>query len=367
MWFGINYTGQSNPYTAGILVQGTVGFGLAVDNAWVGGNPSVLSSPLTAGDWYRMTMDQNGANFTATLSTLDGATVKQLTDTSLVQTRSTGYAYIAGESFSGVGAVTGSPAYDNFSLTIATSRAGHADAARCGLARSLAYAWQSGSRTATIHEDARRARRCSLGVLSCPSWIECSCDGCRVLEGESSEIREAELRIYAGRIARGHHDHRHPDCAVAAGGAGGEGGGQENAVRQQPQADWRRDAQLRDGPRNVSARRSIGQANGIGTDNLNEWTYFLHLLLPYLEQQGYYQAEDGPRFNLPPPWQVTYPGWNKWQPLNGVPLPMFQCPDDPVKGDMVQIAAGLRVPKATTLAFSPGGTMATAAGRPRTT
>jgi len=89
-------------------------------------------------------------------------------------------------------------------------------------------------------------------------------------------------------------------------------------------------------------------------DNLNEWTYFLHLLLPYLEQQGYYQAEDGPRFNLPPPWQVTYPGWNKWQPLNGVPLPIFQCPDDPVQGDMVQIATGLRVPKSNYLGIFSG-------------
>ena len=42
--------------------------------------------------------------------------------------------------------------------------------------------------------------------------------------------------FYVGRASGGDHDHRHPDCAVAAGGAGGPRGGAAGAVPEQPQA-----------------------------------------------------------------------------------------------------------------------------------
>ena len=49
-------------------------------------------------------------------------------------------------------------------------------------------------------------------------------------------VTRNEGRIYARRVAGGHHDHRHPDCAVAAGRAGGPRGGAADAVQEQPQA-----------------------------------------------------------------------------------------------------------------------------------
>ena len=88
--------------------------------------------------------------------------------------------------------------------------------------------------------------------------------------------------------------------------------------------------------------------------DLNEWVYFLLQLLPYLEQDGYCQAVDGPKFSLPPPWQVTLPNWDRWQKVNGLTLPMFQCPDDPVNGDMSLIATNLRVSKGNYLGIFSG-------------
>ena len=45
------------------------------------------------------------------------------------------------------------------------------------------------------------------------------------------------LRFHFGRTFGRHHDHRHLDRAVVAGGAGGARGGAADAMQQQPQAD----------------------------------------------------------------------------------------------------------------------------------
>jgi prepilin-type N-terminal cleavage/methylation domain-containing protein/prepilin-type processing-associated H-X9-DG protein len=56
-----------------------------------------------------------------------------------------------------------------------------------------------------------------------------------------------------------------------------------------------------------------------------EWTYFLHMLLPQLEQDALYKAYDGPAFNHP----------NFWVPPYYIPpaardaaIAQFQCPSD---------------------------------------
>jgi prepilin-type processing-associated H-X9-DG protein len=54
-----------------------------------------------------------------------------------------------------------------------------------------------------------------------------------------------------------------------------------------------------------------------------EWVYFLDYLLPYLEQDNYYKAVDGPSFRLQNPWVITWP-----KDVNGVNQPGFQCPSD---------------------------------------
>jgi prepilin-type N-terminal cleavage/methylation domain-containing protein/prepilin-type processing-associated H-X9-DG protein len=67
-----------------------------------------------------------------------------------------------------------------------------------------------------------------------------------------------------------------------------------------------------------------------------EWTYFLHMILPQLEQQAYYTVIDGPNFNIPNPW--TNPG--SW-PANaqGSVLPFLLCKSD--TGDEVGNVTGM--------------------------
>jgi hypothetical protein len=117
LWFGINYKGTGDVFgTSGILIQGNVGMGFVVDANWRDATPKAIPGSLAAGTWYRLTMDQNGAVFTGTLSTLAGATITSATYTSLVQTSSTGAAYMYTPGATGT--YTNSPAWDNFSLTI---------------------------------------------------------------------------------------------------------------------------------------------------------------------------------------------------------------------------------------------------------
>jgi prepilin-type processing-associated H-X9-DG protein len=75
-----------------------------------------------------------------------------------------------------------------------------------------------------------------------------------------------------------------------------------------------------------------------------------------LEQPGYYAAVDGGQFSLPPPWQVTFTGWDKWPSANGLPLAAFQCPDDPVKDNLflAQAEKNLRLSKSNYLGVFSG-------------
>jgi prepilin-type processing-associated H-X9-DG protein len=55
-----------------------------------------------------------------------------------------------------------------------------------------------------------------------------------------------------------------------------------------------------------------------------EWPYMLHCLLPYMEQQGYFDAIGGPRFKtLENPWIAAWPAV-----VTGVPLAVLLCPSD---------------------------------------
>ena len=62
--------------------------------------------------------------------------------------------------------------------------------------------------------------------------------------------------LHAGRIAGGHHDHRHPDCVAVAGGPGGPRSGPAIAVPEPSQADRARPAQLRE-PSTAHCRRGL--------------------------------------------------------------------------------------------------------------
>lgn len=117
LWFGINYKGTGDMYQpACLMIQGNANIGLLVDVNWRGGTPWAIPGGLQAGTWYRLTMDQNGAVFTGTLATLAGTTITSATYTSLVQTSSTGAAYMYTQGYDG--SYNSTPAWDNFSLTI---------------------------------------------------------------------------------------------------------------------------------------------------------------------------------------------------------------------------------------------------------
>jgi prepilin-type N-terminal cleavage/methylation domain-containing protein/prepilin-type processing-associated H-X9-DG protein len=81
-----------------------------------------------------------------------------------------------------------------------------------------------------------------------------------------------------------------------------------------------------------------------------EWVYFLHYLLPYLEQEAYYTAADGPRFSLTVPWSAP----SVWTTLNNLPLAGLQCPDDDLGTPLHLIATNLRLAKSNYLGFFSG-------------
>ncbi len=60
-----------------------------------------------------------------------------------------------------------------------------------------------------------------------------------------------------------------------------------------------------------------------------EWTYLLHFILPQLEQQAYYDALGGDRFELPNPYSAA--SINQWPVAARNPwVPQFFCPSDGV-------------------------------------
>jgi prepilin-type processing-associated H-X9-DG protein/prepilin-type N-terminal cleavage/methylation domain-containing protein len=69
------------------------------------------------------------------------------------------------------------------------------------------------------------------------------------------------------------------------------------------------------------------------------WTTFLHLLLPRLEEQAYYDGLRGPLFRLRPIFNLTASEATRdWAAINGVPLPPLLCPSDGVSGPLWQPA-----------------------------
>jgi len=113
LWLGINYDGAGSRETTDfILIQGNVGAKFWVDGAWRDTTP--LSKALVLGSWYRMTLEQDGAEFSATVSELDGTVLQHNTYTSSAKSSSTGYAYVFQGAAPGPG--VSSTAFDNFSL-----------------------------------------------------------------------------------------------------------------------------------------------------------------------------------------------------------------------------------------------------------
>lgn len=85
-----------------------------------------------------------------------------------------------------------------------------------------------------------------------------------------------------------------------------------------------------------------------------EWAYFLHHLLPYIEQESYYTAVDGPKFALARPWAATGADRTRWDTLNNVSIAAFLCPDDSSGTSMNLIATNLRLAKSNYLGIFSG-------------
>jgi prepilin-type N-terminal cleavage/methylation domain-containing protein/prepilin-type processing-associated H-X9-DG protein len=71
-------------------------------------------------------------------------------------------------------------------------------------------------------------------------------------------------------------------------------------------------------------------------NNEREWPYFLHFLLPCLDQQNYYDGLKGPLFTLDNPW-ISNAGWK--DTVNRTPLAALLCPSDSFGGNLMQVGS----------------------------
>lgn len=94
---------------------------------------------------------------------------------------------------------------------------------------------------------------------------------------------------------------------------------------------------------NSDTLNKIGQlGDSLITYGFPEWTYFLHAILPQLDEETYFFAIKGPLFGMPtlerdatkrptmPPYQVDYT--KSYDPIRQVPLTPLLCPSDGVAG-----------------------------------
>ena len=82
-----------------------------------------------------------------------------------------------------------------------------------------------------------------------------------------------------------------------------------------------------------------------------EWPYFLDFLLPQLEQSAYYDAINGPRFDIQNPWYD--PG--AWPAeANNVTVAAFNCPSDPQRPSVKYMSATLQLPASNYLGIFSG-------------
>jgi prepilin-type N-terminal cleavage/methylation domain-containing protein/prepilin-type processing-associated H-X9-DG protein len=90
--------------------------------------------------------------------------------------------------------------------------------------------------------------------------------------------------------------------------------------------------------------------NGVTTGGY-EWTCYLHFLLPFVEQQGIYDALKGPDFNLPNPWVLA-----TWSTIPNANLSAYTCPSDGLGGNITNVKCVLAasVPKSNYLGIFSG-------------
>jgi len=90
----------------------------------------------------------------------------------------------------------------------------------------------------------------------------------------------------------------------------------------------------------ASAWQSLWRTTTTGTqDNRKfagfyEWTYFLHTILPQLDEQSYYFSIKGPLFGVPSLSDASprIASYTDWSSVKGVPLKGLLCPSDTISG-----------------------------------
>ena len=107
----------------------------------------------------------------------------------------------------------------------------------------------------------------------------------------------------------------------------------------------------------ASGRRTSAVANTFG---YHGWTYFLHLLLPRLEESAYYTAIGGPTFFRETPAMLgPLENTSDFRAVNGLPIPVLLCPADQQAPGVFLIPAGFanagsRLAKSNYLGFFSG-------------
>ena len=146
---------------------------------------------------------------------------------------------------------------------------------------------------------------------------------------------EVSPRFHADRAAGRHRHHRRPDRPAPARRAGGPRGGPADAVRQQPQADRARPAQLphrrRRFPMGVSKIPLLGARRHrlpVGLRSLAGWSAQA-LLLGYLDQVPMYNAAN---FSWCPGASGNMGGSASNSTIYNTVLAPFLCPSDPNAG-----------------------------------
>ena len=98
---------------------------------------------------------------------------------------------------------------------------------------------------------------------------------------------------------------------------------------EQLEADRPRSAQLeiahRKLPPGTMAKQRFSYTYDPTTTGGYEWVYLLDYIMPQLEENNFFAALDGPRFDVMNPWYSpsTWPST-----VNGVPIATLMCPSD---------------------------------------
>ncbi|MBN2294268.1 MAG: DUF1559 domain-containing protein [Pirellulales bacterium] len=102
-------------------------------------------------------------------------------------------------------------------------------------------------------------------------------------------------------------------------------------------------------PPGVKAKTRFSYENTDATGGY-EWTYFLHYILPFFEENEYYESLGGPDFNRQNPWRAdaSWPGVTSKHYLS-----MFQCPSENLSNELINLN-GILLPKSNYLGMFSG-------------